>query len=76
MWSISVIGTIVAKHQHRSISVIGTIVAMLQCCVASGLLWFPAVGRLVGWSVRCSCAIQKNGLGVVRTYLSTSGVGR
>jgi hypothetical protein len=31
--------------------VIGTIVAMLQCCVAPGLLWllwFPGVGQLVG----------------------------
>ena len=59
-----------------SISVIGTIVAMLQCCVASGLLWllwFPVVGRLVSALL---VRHPKNGLGVVRTYLSTSGVGR
>ena len=50
-------------------------VAMLRCAWATVVTVVPC-----GWSVgRCisarSCAIQ-NGLGVVRTYLSTSGVGR
>ena len=48
-------------------------VAMLRCVWATVVTVVPC-----GWSVGRlgSCAIQKNGLGVVRTYLSTSGVGR